>query len=171
MASPPAATAARPPGEGAGALLRAGLILFAGYHLALAVWMAVAPHTFYRAIGPFDAFNSHYIRDTATFNAALGFGFLVAIRRPSWQLPVVAVTTVQFALHTVNHLVDAGAAHPRWTGWFDFVSLLASTSLLVWMWRTAVRANAADAPPAPASTRRAGETRSSQSPLAERSTR
>ena len=126
--------------------LRVGLVVFAVYNLALAAFMAVAPHAFYEAVGPFGAFNGHYIRDVATFSAALGFGFAVSLSRPSWRLPVIAVTTVQFALHTVNHLFDASSAHPQWTGWFDFVSLLAATLLLVWMWRTAARLAAPAAP-------------------------
>jgi hypothetical protein len=111
--------------------LLAGLAAFALYHLALAAFMALAPHAFYTSIGPFDAYNSHYIRDTATFEAALGVGFAVALRRPSWRLPVLAVTTVQFALHSLNHLIDVNSAHPAWTGWFDFLSLLAATVLLL----------------------------------------
>jgi hypothetical protein len=117
--------------------LRAALVLFAVYHLGLAAFMTIAPHAFYRAIGPFEALNRHYIRDVATFSAALGVGFAVSVRRPSWRVPVLAVTTVQFALHTVNHLLDADRAHPEWTGWFDFVSLLAATLLLAWTWRAA----------------------------------
>jgi hypothetical protein len=122
--------------------LRVGLVLFAVYHLGLAAFMAFAPHAFYKVIGPFEALNRHYIRDTATFTAALGFGFVVALRRPSWRVPVLGVTTVQFALHSLNHLIDAHKAHPEWTGWFDFGSLLASTLLLAWMLRAATRQTA-----------------------------
>ncbi len=127
-----------------GEALRAGLVLFALVHLALAAFMAIGPHAFYRAIGPFGALNAHYIRDVATFEAALGVGFAVAVRRPAWRVPVIAVTAVQFALHTVNHLLDAGKAHPEWTGWLDFVSLLAATLVLVWMARAAARAPSSD---------------------------
>lgn len=119
--------------------LRVGLVLFAVYHLGLAAFMAIAPHAFYKLIGPFGALNRHYIRDTATFSAALGVGFVVALRRPSWRVPVLGVTTVQFALHSLNHLLDAHKANPQWTGWFDFGSLLASTLLLAWMLRASMR--------------------------------
>ncbi len=114
-------------------VVQVGLIAFALYHLALALLMAAAPHTFYSQIGPFGPQNNHYIRDTATFNAALGFGFLIALRRPAWRIPVLAITTVQFALHSVNHLVDIDRAHPAWTGYFDFGSLAMATLLLVWL--------------------------------------
>ena len=131
--------AEQPRNAGAEALFRAGMIVFAVYNVGLAVFMAISPHAFFRAVGPFEELNRHYIRDVATFYAALGIGFAVAIGRPSWRVPVLAITTVQFALHTINHLVDASSAHPRWTGWFDFFSLLASTLLLAWMWRFAAR--------------------------------
>jgi hypothetical protein len=127
------------PADASAEALKAGLVLFALYHLGLAAFMAIAPHAFYKDIGPFEALNRHYIRDTATFTAALGFGFVVALRRPSWRVPVLGVTTDQFALHSLNHLIDAHKAHPEWTGWFDFGSLMASTLLLAWMLRATMR--------------------------------
>jgi hypothetical protein len=123
--------AARP--EVAAQALLGGLVAFAAYHLALAAFMAFGPHAFYRAIGPFGPYNGHYVRDTATFEAALGAGLAVAVFRPAWRVPVLGATTVQFALHSLNHLVDIGSAHPRWTGYFDFFSLLAATLLLTWL--------------------------------------
>jgi hypothetical protein len=143
--------------------------VLAAYNLVLAVFMTITPHTFFTAIGPFEELNRHYIRDFATYSAAMGFGALVAIRRPSWRVPVIAISTVQFGLHTVNHLVDASSAHPRWTGWFDFVSLLASTALLAWMWRSAARAESRAAP-GPGVTGEPLARTSVSSPRAERST-
>lgn len=112
-------------------LLTGGIALLSLYHLGLAVFMAVSPHSFFTSIGPFGTQNSHYIRDTATYNAAFGFGLAVSLRRRSWRVPVLAVVAVQFALHAINHLVDIGAAHPAWTGYFDFFSLLLSTLLII----------------------------------------
>jgi len=114
-----------------------GLAVFAALQLGLALFMAVAPHAFFTAIGPFGAFNAHYIRDVASFYGAIGVGLLLAIGRPGWRVPVLALTTVQYALHSVNHLLDIAKAHPAWTGYFDFVSLAAATALLAWLWRTA----------------------------------
>lgn len=118
-----------PPLAGEQALV-GGLALLVVYHLVLAVWMAAAPRSFFENVGPFGAYNGHYVRDTATFEAALAFGFAVAVRRASWRLPLLAVTTLQFALHGVNHLVDVDGAHPAWVGWFDFLSLAVATVLL-----------------------------------------
>ncbi len=123
-------------------VLTVGVAVFAVYHLALAIFMAGAPHAFFTAIGPFGARNDHYVRDVATYNAAIGVGFAVAIRRASWRVPVLAIATIQFALHSINHLVDIDSAHPAWTGYFDFFSLAAATALLAWLWRLAVREDA-----------------------------
>jgi len=115
-----------------------GLASFAAIQLALALFMALSPHGFYEAIGPFGAFNAHYIREVASFYGAIGVGLALAIARSSWRVPVLAVTTLQYALHSVNHLVDIGNAHPAWTGYFDFSSLAAATLLLAWLWRAAL---------------------------------
>jgi hypothetical protein len=127
---------AQPPAP-ASRILLAGLLALAAYQLALALFMAVAPQVFYTAIGPFGARNDHYVRDVASFSAALGAGLAIAVRRPSWRVPMLAVTTLQFALHSLNHLLDIGAAHPSWTGYADFFSLAATTLLLAWLWRMA----------------------------------
>ncbi len=133
-------------------MLLAGLYVFAAYHIGLAVFMAAAPHAFYESVGPFGAANDHYIRDVSTYAAAIGVGLLVSARRASWRVPLLAVTTLQFALHSVNHLVDIGKAHPRWTGYFDFFSLAVSTGLLGWLLvlaRSSERAGAATRPGSP----------------------
>jgi hypothetical protein len=119
-------------------VLVVGVGVFGAYHLALALFMAVAPRTFFTNVGPFGTVNTHYIRDTATFNAAIGVALLVAVRRPSWRVPVLALTTLQFALHSINHLVDIGRAHPAWNGYFDFFSLAVATLLLAWLLRVAL---------------------------------
>jgi peptidoglycan/LPS O-acetylase OafA/YrhL len=111
-------------------LLPVGLAALAAYGLALGILMAVAPGTFYAEIGPFGPRNDHYIRDTATFNLALGMVAFVAVRRASWRLPVLAFAVVQFGLHSVNHLVDIDEAEPAWVGPADFAGLVVATLLL-----------------------------------------
>jgi hypothetical protein len=125
-----------------------GIGVFAVYHLGLGLFMAIAPHAFFTAVGPFGARNDHYVRDVATYNLAFGAGFAAALRLPSWRLPVLAIATIQFALHSANHLADIGAAHPAWIGYFDFASLAAATALLAWLWRGAAREEAQRASPA-----------------------
>lgn len=142
--APPAGRLAAPPGT-----LELGIGVFAALHLGLALFMAVAPHAFYTAVGPFGGFNGHYVRDTATFYAGLGAGAAIAVRHRSWRVPVLAMTAVQYALHSVNHLVDIGAAHPAWTGYFDFFSLASATLLLAWLLRAAIAESASRPHPTP----------------------
>lgn len=131
----PASTAAV--GNPGPSSMAVGLATFAAIQLGLSLFMAVSPHGFYKDVGPFGAFNGHYIRDVASFYGAIGIGLALAIGRISWRVPVLAVTTIQYALHSVNHLVDIGNAHPVWTGYFDFASLAAATVLLARLWRVA----------------------------------
>jgi hypothetical protein len=115
-----------------------GIGVFAAYHLALASWMAIDPRGFFKQLGPFGIFNSHYIRDLATYNAAVGVALAIAVKRHSWRVPALSLATLQFALHSVNHLVDVKGAHPAWTGYLDLISLLTITLVLGWLLRVAV---------------------------------
>jgi hypothetical protein len=120
----------------------AGLAGFAAVQVGLAAFMAAAPHTFYTAIGPFGAANDHYVRDVASYNGALAAGLLIAIRHASWRLPMLGIMTVQYGLHSVNHLLDISSADPAWVGYFDFFALAAATlqlAGLTWLAHGAAR--------------------------------
>jgi hypothetical protein len=119
--------------------VRAGLIGFAAYHFVVAALMVFAPHTFFTEIGPFGVQNDHYLRDTATFNAAFGVALTIAYRRVGWRAPVLCCVAIQFALHAANHLADIGAAHPYWLGPADFISLAFASILLAWLARESMR--------------------------------
>ncbi len=120
-------------------LLQVGLAVFALYSFVVAALMVFAPHTFFVDIGPFGVQNDHYLRDTATFEAAFGFALTVAVWRKSWRVPVLCCVALQFALHSINHLADIGEAHPHWLGPADFISLTAATLVLVWLARASMK--------------------------------
>jgi hypothetical protein len=120
-------------------VVRVGLLAFAAYSFATAALMIFAPHVFFADIGPFGVQNNHYLRDTATFYAAFGAALLVAYRRVEWRTPVLCCVALQFALHSINHLVDIGAAHPYWLGPADFISLALATVVLIWLARESLR--------------------------------
>lgn len=131
---------ARPDSTAAGdPRLNAGLVSFAVLQIGLGLFMGFAPHAFYETVGPFGPANDHYVRDVATFYAAVGLGMALAVRRPSWRVPTLAVSTIQFALHSANHLLDIGTAHPRFVGYVDFAAIFAATLQLAWLWRAAAR--------------------------------
>jgi hypothetical protein len=122
--------------EGQSRTVLVGLVAFAAVQVALAVFMAAAPHAFYTAIGPFGPRNDHYLRDVATYNAALAAGLVIAIRHASWRVPMLGILTIQFALHSINHLIDISSADPAWIGYFDFFALAAATvqlAALTWL--------------------------------------
>jgi hypothetical protein len=117
--------------------LRPFLYVFAAAQLALGLGLWLAPKAFYDNVGPYGTRNDHYMGDVATFYLALALAAFVAARRPAWRVPVLALAAIQYALHSVNHLIDIGNADPGWLGPANFVALLATTALLVWMLRAA----------------------------------
>ena len=122
--------------------LHAGLISFAIVQLGLGAFMAIAPHAFFETVGPFGAANDHYVRDMSTCYLAIGIGLAASLRYASWRAPMLGVSTVQFALHSVNHLIDIGHAHPAFVGYVDFAALTVATVQLAQLWRLAARAEA-----------------------------
>jgi hypothetical protein len=102
--------------------------------LGLLLWLT--PGFFYDSIGPYGARNDHYMADVATWYLALGAVALVALRRESWRIPVIALAFVQYALHSLNHLIDVGEADPGWLGPASLVSLALTTILLGAMLRS-----------------------------------
>jgi hypothetical protein len=103
--------------------IRAGLALLAVSQLVLAVWQVADPGSFHDELGNFGPRNDHYLRDIATWEAALAVAALVAIREARWRLPVLTLAALQFTLHTINHIADAGKAAGSTNGAFDAVSL------------------------------------------------
>jgi hypothetical protein len=113
---------------------RAVLLAFGAGQLLLGLFIIVAPGAFADSLGAFGVRNDHLARDSATIYLALGFGLLVAAERPDWRVPVLALATVQYALHAVNHLVDIGDSDPGWIGPADVVLLAGGVVLLGWLW-------------------------------------
>ena len=103
------------------------------YWLVLGIFMIAAPHTFYKQAGPFGPYNRHYTRDNATFAVAFGIALIVSLRIPSWRVPVLAVTVIQGALHTVNHIVDISHAHPKKYGPGDAIGVGLLTLFTLWV--------------------------------------
>jgi hypothetical protein len=120
--------------------LRAGLFALAATQLATGLALVLAPGAFYDGLADFGPRNDHDLRDMAAFYLASAAILALAVSRPSWRAPVLAVVGLQYGLHALNHLLDAGKADPSWVGPFDAVSLLAGTALIAVLLRTALRA-------------------------------
>ena len=112
--------------------MRALLIAFAIGQLVVGLLLWLAPGLFFEEIGPYPPRNDHYMADVATFYLALGAASLVSVSRPAWRVPVLSLALIQYALHSLNHLIDIGDAETSWLGPANFVSLLATTALLAW---------------------------------------
>jgi UPF0716 family protein affecting phage T7 exclusion len=115
--------------------MRALLTVFAAVQVLIGALLWLTPGFFYDEIGPYGARNDHYMGDVATWYLALGAAAFVAVRRAGWRVPVLAMAFIQYALHSLNHLIDVGDADPGWLGPANFVSLLLATLLLGWMLR------------------------------------
>ena len=116
--------------------VRVGLVALAVTQIGLALWMVIDPASFFTHVGGFGVRNDHYTRDNATFMFALGVVALIAVWRPSWRLPVLTFAALQFALHAINHVRDAGKAVASTSGAFDAVSLAVGAVLwaaLAWL--------------------------------------
>jgi hypothetical protein len=120
--------------------MRTGLFVVAAIQFFTGVWLAVAPGSFVDTIASFGNVDHHFLRDISTAYLAMGAALVLSIGRPSWRVPILFLVTVQYALHTVNHLIDIGGTDPAWQGYADFVSLLALTVLLGWLLAGAARA-------------------------------
>jgi hypothetical protein len=119
--------------------LRPLLLISAAVSAVTGILLWAAPDFFYDNIGPFGPRNAHYMADLATFYLALAVAQFAAALRPSWRVPVIALSFAQSALHAFNHLLDIGKADPGWLGPADFAGLLAATALFGWMLMAAAR--------------------------------
>ncbi len=128
------------PAATTGRAVRAGLALLGAASLMTGIWMVLSPASFFDALGPFGTRNGHYLRDMATWQIAFGAALLVAVGRPSWRRPLIAVGAGQALLHTLNHILDAGDADPAWVGVFDIVTLAATLGLFAWLWSASAEA-------------------------------
>jgi presenilin-like A22 family membrane protease len=106
------------------------LAIFAVAQLAIGLVLWAAPGFFFEEIGPYGTRNDHYMADLATWYLALGAVALVAVRHAAWRVPVLAAALVQYALHSLNHLIDVDEADPGWLGPANLVSLALTTVLL-----------------------------------------
>jgi hypothetical protein len=128
-----------PAGRATRLALRTLIVVAGAYHLALGAFMVVAPKTFYDKLGPFGPYNDHYVRDNSAFYLALGVALLVAVARVRWQVPLLALATLQYGLHVLNHIWDIDDADPTWVGPVDAVVLALIGVFLWWLMREAGR--------------------------------
>jgi hypothetical protein len=135
------------------ARLRTILLVASIYHLLLGAFMFFAPGAFYDSLGKFPPENHHYIKDVSTFYVALGVVLFISVRRRTWRVPVLVFTTLEYAIHTLNHLIDVNKAQTPFKGWFAFFALALLTLVLAavttFAWRVRPEPDPAPEEPGP----------------------
>jgi hypothetical protein len=132
-------------------VVRLGVALLALVQLATAVWIVVAPHAFFDDIGPFGAYNSHYVDDAAAFQAGLGVALAAGLVVPAVRAGALAAMLASTGLHALNHWIDVNDAHPGSSaGVGDAVALTILFVFTAALTRAAIRTNGSvgrDRPP------------------------
>ena len=79
--------------------------------LVPALWIVLAPHSFFAHVGPFGAYNGHYLGDAAAFQAGIGVPLLAAAKLPALRAGTLSIAFAAVGFHAVNHWIDVGNAH------------------------------------------------------------
>jgi hypothetical protein len=111
----------------------------AAFHLVEGLWMLVAPGSFFDLIGRYGLENSHYVGDLGAFVLAYGFALVLAVGRPSWRAPLLAVGAAWHAVHAVNPVVDIGESRSSGRGIADTILLALGAGVLAWLASVATR--------------------------------
>jgi hypothetical protein len=121
--------------------MKFALVVLGVGHVALGVWQALSPTSFFDSFAGYGLRNVHYIRDVATLYLALGLSFLGAARRRSWRVPILFFAVLQYAFHLLNHLIDVADADPALVGPVNAIAIAAAGSVLVFLLRAARRSD------------------------------
>lgn len=121
-------------------ILRGALLAFGVVSLLIGLFQVVDPAGFVHDIGPYGATNEHYVRDLSTWSLSFGVVLVLGAGRPAWHVPLLALASLQGALHLVNHLADVDAADPASMGIVNAVALAVVLGVLLWLLAGAVRA-------------------------------
>jgi hypothetical protein len=131
--------------------MRIGLIFFGALNLVTGALLLFAPDYFFDNIGPYGVENEHYLGDAGAFYLAIGTGLLVAVRRPSWRVPLLVVSAIWFGFHAINHAFDIdenNRSDARGIG--DTALIAVGAAALAYMARVATRSeDAGQVRPAP----------------------
>jgi hypothetical protein len=117
-----------------------GVGLLAAVQLLTAGWMLLAPHSFFRNVGPFGVYNGHYLLDAAALTGGLGVALAASLRWPALRAGALAAAAAMTGLHAINHWADVSDAHAGSSaGLGDAVSLTLLFALTVALARAAAR--------------------------------
>jgi hypothetical protein len=115
------------------ATMRVVVAALAVFHVAEGLWMVFSPESFFDVIGRYGLENTHYVGDVGAFVLAYGIALLIAVGRPSWRTPLLAVGALWYAFHALNHLLDIDEAPSDARGIADTVLLALGSAALAWL--------------------------------------
>ena len=120
-----------------------GTAILAATFLGVAGWMVVDSRSFFDTLGPFGAYNPHYIGDAAAFQAGVGIALAAAIWLPALRPGALLAATAVAGFHAVNHWIDVDAANGDSNAdVMDAVSLTLQFVLTLGLLRVAMRNSA-----------------------------
>lgn len=107
------------------------IAVLAVINIGTALWIAVDARSFFDNVGPFGAYNAHYLGDVAAFQAGIGLGLAASLIWPALR-PGALVTAALFTgIHALNHWLDVNEAHAGSdAGIVDAVSLTLLTVVI-----------------------------------------
>lgn len=79
-----------------GKIATAVLLVLGAAEIAAGVIGLVAPGAYYEGVANFGSLNEHFVRDVGSLNLACGAAMLLAVRRPAWRVPTLAIAAGLF---------------------------------------------------------------------------
>ena len=113
--------------------MRVVVAALAVFHVGEGLWMVFSPDSFFDVIGQYGLENTHYVGDVGAFVLAYGIALLIAVGRPSWRTPLLAVGALWYGFHALNHLLDIDEARSDGRGIADTVLLALGSAALAWL--------------------------------------
>ena len=113
--------------------MRVVVAALAVFHVGGGLWMVFSPDSFFDVIGQYGLENTHHVGDVGAFVLAYGIALLIAVGRPSWRTPLLAVGALWYAFHALNHLLDIDEARSDGRGIADTVLLALGSAALAWL--------------------------------------
>lgn len=113
------------------------IAVFGAIQIATAIWMLLAPRSFFDQIGPFGAYNVHYLRDVAAFQGGIGIALIASLRLRALRPGAVCALFGATALHAINHIVDISAVPGSNADLADALLVTLSSLVAGWLlWAT-----------------------------------
>ena len=105
-----------------------------------ALWIVIAPHSFFDHIGPFGVYNPHYLGDAAAFQAGIAIPLIASAWVERLRAGALAVGLAAVSFHAINHWIDVNHANGSSNAdVFDAVSLTLLAVLMIAPLQAALR--------------------------------